>query len=272
MKKKQTVGGQDNQKLKNKLKERNKISIIIIARDESGMIGDCLRSVAWADEIIVVDTGSIDKTAQIAQSLGIRVIKLKFTGYDFSAWRNRGLKEAGGDWIFYLDADERVSPLLKEEILDLIVNRDFSAYDIPRRNFYLGKEMHFGGAWPDRVLRFFKKEDLIQWEGKLHEQPNFKGKMGQLESPLIHLSHRDLSSMMKKTIDWTQIEARLLFEDNHPPVAWWRIHRMMLTKFWERMIKQQSWRDGTEGWINAIFEVFNTFIIYTRLWELQNQT
>jgi glycosyltransferase involved in cell wall biosynthesis len=260
------------------MKNKTKLSVVIIARDEEGVIEDCLKSArSLGGEVVVVDTGSTDKTPAIAKKLADRVVKISFTGYRFADWRNRGLKEAWGDWIFYLDADERVTPLLKEEILKIIshqpsvINHQPVAYAIPRRNFYLGREMHHGGAWPDYVIRLFKKDKLKSWQDKLHEKPKFKGRLGKLQNPMIHLTHRDLASMMAKTINWTKLEADLLFRANHPPVVWWRIFRMMLTKFWERIIAQQAWRDGTEGFINSLFEVFNTFIIYARLWELQNR-
>lgn len=263
------------------------------------MLGDCLESARWADELIVIDTGSGDGTVKIAQRKADRVISLPFKSYQFSAWRNLGIKKATGDWLFYLDADERITPLLKKEILGAInrhQKRDsrisslrektagsrktdcrrisfgkIVAYSVPRRNFYLGREMKFGGAWPDYVIRLFKKKNLKKWRHRLHEQPRFEGDLGKFQNPLIHLTHRDLTSMLEKTIDWTEIEAGLLFKADHPPVVWWRIFRMMMTKFWQRFIRQQAYRDGTEGFINSLFEVFNTFIIYARLWEKQRR-
>lgn len=253
------------------MKNKISISIVVIARNEADMIRDCLRSIQWADEVIVIDTGSNDKTPEIAQEIGAKVTKLVFQSYDFAGWRNRGLGESSGKWIFYLDADERVTPLLKKEILEATKINKFSAYAFPRHNFYFGKEMHYGGAWPDYVIRLFRKQDLKKWQGNLHEQPIFQGQLGKFSQPILHFTHQDLTSMLEKTINWTKIESALLFEANHPPVVWWRIIRMMLTKFWERVIKQESWRDGLEGWLNSIFEVFNTFIIYVRLWEIQQK-
>lgn len=267
--------------MRNKIsKNKLGLSVVVIARNEEEMISDCLKSIDWLDEIIVVDTGSTDKTVEVANNLADKVIKLPFKGYRFSEWRNRGLEEAKGSWVFFIDADERVTGQLKEEILhiinrwqEVITKRDYqwqiNAFAIPRRNFYLGKEVKFGGAWPDYVKRLFLKSAMKSWHGDLHEDIQFEGTLGKLEHPLLHYTHRDLASMMDKTIDWTEIEANLLFQTGHPPVVFWRIFRMMGTKFWERVVKQQAWRDGTVGWINALFEVFNTFIIYARLWEKQ---
>ena len=147
----------------------------------------------------------------------------------------------------------------------------YSAYAIPRRNFYLGREMKFGGARPDFVKRLYKRDKLKGWRGQLHEEPIFKEEMGHLKEPMVHFTHRDLSSMVEKTKDWSKIESKLLFEADHPPVTWWRIFRIMISEFWKRMIVLQGWRDGTIGWIEGVFQVFSRFITYARLWERQNK-
>jgi hypothetical protein len=150
-------------------------------------------------------------------------------------------------------------------------NTKYAAFAIPRRNFYLGKEMHFGGAWPDYVKRLFFKKKLRYWERELHEDPVFEGEMGKLKNPIIHITHRDLSSMVEKTREWSKIEAELLFKARHPPVTWWRILRIMLSEFWQRGVKLQGWRDGTIGWVEIIFQMFSRFVTYGRLWELQQK-
>lgn len=247
------------------------ISAVVIARNEEKMIRDCLESLKWLDETIVVDNGSTDKTVQIAKSFGCKVISLPFLKFEFAKWRNEGLKAAQGDWILYVDADERVTPGLRDEIQSVLPNAKFNAYQIPRQNYYLGQKVRFGGSWPDYVKRLFKKNNLRKWERELHEDPVFEGEMAVFQNPLIHFTHRDLSSMVDKTKEWSKIEAQLLFEAHHPSVVWWRILRIMLTEFWYRAIKLQGWRDGTVGWIEVIFQVFSRFITYARLWELQVQ-
>lgn len=251
--------------------KKPELSVIIIARNEEAMVKDCLESAKWVDEIVLVDTGATDKTPQIARKFGVKVVSLPFKKLEFAKWRNTGLKAAQGDWILYLDADERITPELKKELQTVLADSQYTAYEIPRRNFYLGQEMRYGGAWPGYVKRLFLRKNLIRWERDLHEDPVFKGKMGKLKSPFIHLTHRDLSSMVEKTRQWSKIEARLLYEANHPPVTWWRIIRIMLTEFWQRGIKLQGWRDGTVGWIEVIFQMFSRFITYARLWEMQNK-
>jgi glycosyltransferase involved in cell wall biosynthesis len=254
--------------------KKEKLSVVIIARDEEAMIGDCLKSVVWANELLVVDTGSKDRTCQIAKDHNARVIEVPWRKYEYGRWRNIGLREAKSDWIFYLDADERATPALKAEILKVIADNQHAAYEIPRRNFYLGQEMRYGGAWPDYVRRLYRKKSLKKWVKDLHEAPVIEGSWGRLKEPMIHLTHRDLTSMVEKTNQWSKIEAELLFKDypgGHPPVTWWRFLRMMLSEFWTRGIKKQGLRDGTVGWIEVIFQMFSRFVTYARLWELQQK-
>jgi len=251
-------------------------SVIIIAKDEEEMIGECLESVKWADEIILLDGGSTDKTLEIAKRYSqVKVVSQKVRKIDYGAWHNQGIKETQGRWIFYLDADERLTPESQEEIISNIQYpiSNISAFAIPRRNVLLGKVMRFGGWYPDYQIRLFKKSHLEKWEGSLHERPSFKGELGYLKRPMVHLTHRDLSSMVEKTRGrgFLEIESELLFKAGHPPVTWWRILKVMVTEFWLRFIKYQAWRDGTVGWIEGLFQVFNRFLIYARLWELQKQ-
>lgn len=247
------------------------LSAIIITRNEEKLIGECLLSLKdLANEIIVVDSGNTDSTNDIAKSFGAKIV---FTqGHDYSQYRNAGLQTAKGEWIFYLDADERVTPLLKKEIEQIISSMDKNhVYQIPRKNIYLGRQMRFGGWGGDKVIRLFPKKLLSGYTGALHEQPVYSGKLLTMNHELIHFSHRDLSSMLDKTLVFTQFEAQLRLDANHPPMVWWRFLRVMTTEFWLRFVKLSAWKDGVEGIIDGIFQVFNSFIIYARLWELQNE-
>jgi (heptosyl)LPS beta-1,4-glucosyltransferase len=244
---------------------------IVITKNEEKMIGDCLDSMSFCDELIVVDTGSTDKTNQIALKKKARIVSSH--GKDYSQFRNDGLKKAKGDWILYVDADERVSKELQTE-LKKIVSRppsDIKAYALARTNIYLGRPMKFGGWGGEYIIRLFATDHIFGWENPLHEQPKFTGDLGYVSSPLLHYSHRDLSSMLEKTIEFTSYEAKLRLDSGHPQMTWWRFFRVMFTEGWYRFIKLSAWRDGTEGVIDGIFQVFNTFIIYARLWEMQQK-
>lgn len=253
--------------------KKQKISVVIIGKNAAGLIGDCLESVKWADEVVFLDGGSTDGTLAIAKKFkGVKIIPQKEKTMDFAAWHNQGIEKTKGEWIFYLDTDERITPKLKREILEKInSSQNFVAYAVPRKNILLGKPVRFGGWWPDYQIRLFKRKNLKKWQGKLHEQPVFEGELGYLKNPLIHITHRDLSSMMAKTNQWSEIEAELLYRAGHPPMTWWRFFRVMITEFWERGIKKQGWRDGDVGWIEIIYQMFSRFITYAKLWEKQQK-
>lgn len=254
------------------------ISAIIITKNEENMLPDCLKSLAWVDEIVVIDTGSIDKTNAIAVRFNARIVKYRGKP-NFARWRNLGMQEAKGDWILYIDADERITPALKEEILRSIMEMDFDAYAIPRRNFIFGKELKHCGLYPDYVKRLFKKSAFKLWTGELHEEPSylFNGKLthghnetiGHIKNPLLHIKHETLSEMVAKTNDWSEIEARLMFRAHHPPMTISRFLSAAFREFWLRMFKQMAFLDGGEGIIYGMYQVFSRFVSYAKLWELQ---
>lgn len=254
-----------------------KISIIIIAGNEEKMILDCLKSSAWADEIILVAANSTDNTVKIAKNFHPQ-IKIYQThdeyNKNFSKWRNLGYSHASGFWILYVDADERVTPQLQNEILETIQKNDsdYAYYVIPRANYYLNHRVKFGGSFPDYVKRLFRKQFFKGFSGELHEEPIVNGNFSYLKNHLVHYTHRDLASMLQKSLAWTDMEAKELYKNGHPPVVWWRFIRMTLSKLFSRLIRQQMYRDGTVGWISTIFESFDTFMIYARLWELQQKS
>lgn len=252
------------------------LSIIILAGNEEKMIINCLKSCNWVEEVILVAANSTDNTANLAKKTipKIKIIKtIDQYNRHFSKWRNLGYKAATKDWILYIDADERITLKLKKEIIQKIntKNNPTSHYAIPRANYFLGKRVRYGGSYPDYVKRLFQKNQFKGYQGILHEEPIIEGKLDYLKSDLLHYTHRDLHSMVEKTLAWTDMEAQELFKNNHPPVVWWRFPRMMLTKFWQRLIIQKMWKDGIVGWISVIFETFDTFLIYARLWELQQK-
>lgn len=249
------------------------LSVVIIAKNEELMLPECLKSLDWVSkygEILLIDTGSTDKTISIARKFGARVIEYK-SGKGFSDWRNKGAREAKGKWIFYLDADERLTPNLRKEIISLITGHRSmnTAYAIPRRNFVLGKELKHGGFYPDYQKRLFKLSDLEMWTGELHEEPLYGGSLGHFNNPMIHEKHETLSEMVEKTNKWSNIEGKLMFDSGHPPMNILRFSTAMLREFWHRMIVKKAFLDGKVGIIFAIYQVFSRFVSYAKLWELQ---
>lgn len=244
------------------------LSGIVIVKNGQNLITDCLDSLSFCDEIVVVDGGSEDKTVEIAEKKGAKVFKHEMQ--NFSESRNFGLEKAQGKWVLYVDADEKVSPELVKAIKDIFkkLDSDIFAYKILRKNYYLGEN-----AWPyiEKLERLFKKDKLKGWQGKLHETPVVEGEIGELEGFLLHYTHRDLTSMVNKTIEWSSIEAELRFNSNHPKMTWWRFPRVMITAFLSSYIRQGGYKIGTAGLIESIYQSFSMFITYARLWEMQNK-
>ncbi|MEM4230387.1 MAG: glycosyltransferase family 2 protein [Candidatus Pacearchaeota archaeon] len=248
---------------------RKKISAVIITRNEEDKIKECIDSLYFCDEIIVIDNNSSDKTRDIAKELGAKVFILEKD--DFSELRNFGLKKVLGDWILYVDADERVTSELARSIkyqVSSIKNEDVAAFTLKRKNFYYGNY-----EWPyiEHIVRLFKKDKLKGWRGRIHESPVINRRVEELDGFLLHYSHRDLSSMVSKTIEWSQIEAELRFNAHHPKMIWWRFPRVMLSAFYDSYIKQGGWKVGTIGIIESFYQAFSVFITYAKLWEIQEK-
>lgn len=259
-----------------------RLSVIILAKNAENLLVDCIESVNFADEIIVIDDDSKDRTVDIAKRLGAKVIKN--TATSFAEKRNVGLHAAKGEWVLYVDTDERVSGELKKNIQSVILSnsegskekdsspsvqndkKQHAAYKVHRQNFYLGNH-----PWPkiEQLERLFKKSQLKGWYGELHESPNVAGSVDILEGYLLHYTHRDLSSMVAKTIVWSDAEAKLRFDAHHSKMTWWRFPRVMLTAFFDSYIKQQGYKAGTMGLIESMYQAFSIFVTYAKLWEMQ---
>lgn len=241
------------------------ISAIIIAKNEEKMIGKALESISFCKEIILITNGSTDSTKEIALNLGAKVFDINSN--DFSEIRNFGMQKAEGEWVLYIDADERVSESLKKSIMSVNDN-EYSSYLIQRKNYYFGKE------WPyiENMRRLFKKSDFVRWEGVIHETPICNGKIGALDGFLLHFTHRDLDSMVNKTLPWSTVEARIRFDANHPQMSWWRFPRIMLSAFLRSYVYQKGFKAGSIGLIESLYQAFSSFITYAKLWEMQNKS
>jgi len=245
-----------------------KISAIVLTRNAENLIADCLDSLSFCEEVVVVDSESEDRTREIAEKMGAKVFG--YLSSDFSASRNFGLKKVTHDWVLYVDADERVTKELALSIEHQISGAEsqFSAFKLRRKNFYFGNH-----EWPyiERLERLFKKNKLEGWYGQLHESPKVKGDIGTLEGYLLHYTHRNLSLMVNKTIEWSKIEAELRFKAGHPEMSWWRFLRVMLTAFLDSYLRQGGWKVGTVGLIESLYQSYSIFITYARLWEMQQK-
>lgn len=243
-----------------------KISAIIIAKNEETMIADCIDSVNFCDEVIVLDGESEDRTREIARKMGAVVYQEPFI--DFATARNTGLEKTKGEWVFYIDADERVNADLRKSILEAIVSQKIAGYTVHRKNYYFGHH-----EWPyiETMERLFKKDQLKGWHGALHESPTISGSIGMLDGFLLHYTHRDLASMLAKTMVWSSAEAKLRYDAHHPKMTWWRFPRVMLSAFFTSYVSQKGYKAGLVGLIESMYQSFSIFVTYAKLWEMQHE-
>lgn len=248
-----------------------KISAIVITKNEEEILSGCLKSLNWVGEIVVVDADSHDKTIAIAEKIGAKVVSVP-AGIDYSTSRNEGKKTAQGDWLLYVDADERVSSELRKEI-QKVTNKDSQeiSYKLPRKNIMLGKWVKHGGFWPDYSHRLFPKNKLVKWTGKVHESPTVKGEVRLLKPHLTHYTARSINSALHKSSQWSQIEAKLLFDAVSPHITWWRIIKGFQFKLLELLIYKKGLLDGTRGLILAYIQAFHEASVLVNLWHLQNK-
>jgi len=246
-----------------------KLSVIILTKNEQDMIKDCLLSIKdLADEVIVVDSNSTDKTIKLAERLGAKVIP--GTG-DYATLRDTGLKAATSGWIFYLDADERVSLKLATEIKQTIRQPFSQSYKLPRKNIIFGRWIKHGGFWPDPVHRLFKKEALTGWTGKLHESPRVSGPVGLLKNSLTHYTARSITKALTKSKHWSAIEAQLLYEAKAPRVAWWKIIKAFKFEFFHLFILKLGFLDGMPGLTLSFIRAHHQASVLVNLWQKQQQ-
>ena len=244
-----------------------KISALILTKDEEEMIDDCLKQLSFADQIIVLDQNSRDKTVGIARKYTKDIFETKEEGFDKN--RNTLAKMAKGDWLLYVDADERLNETLVKEIKTAIYEDKYAAYYFPRKNIILGKWLRHTGFWPDYVPRLFKGTNLVKWYGKVHESPQITGNFGYFKMPLSHFTAQSMSKMLNKSIKWAKIEAELSLKDKHPQVTILKVVKGMLFEFINRYFVKKGFLDGTVGLIESIYQAYHKAMVLTYLWELQ---
>ena len=243
------------------------ISVVLNAKDEERIVKVCLESVKWVDEIIVVLNDSTDGTEKIASQFTDKIYKIK--GQDFSKVKNLGLEKASGDWILFIDADERVLRPLREEIQGIVKEEAKSAYAISRENIIFGSRVNYGPYKHDWVIRLVKKDQAKGWTGKVHEHLEFEGQLGYTRNSFLHLTHRNLDQFILKSLEWSRIDAKLRFDTNHPKMSGWRFLRILFGELLYQGVVRKGFFSGTVGVVDSILQTFSLFIAYVRLWQFQ---
>jgi len=247
-----------------------KVSVGVLARNNEHDIAECLESVAWADErIVILDPRDADRTEFIARAMGARVVPHTFK--NFADQREFGLGLASHEWIFYIDTDERATPELAEEILRVIEDDSIVGWWVPRRNIFWGNEIRHGGWYPDYQLRLIRVERAhYDMTREVHEIVDLDGPDAHLENPLIHHNYRRIGEFAVKQQQYVALEARILLKQGVRPRPWTYLTQP-LREFWRRYVKLQAFRDGFTGLIlSAMVAYYYGFRVtqeLSRLWR-----
>ncbi len=242
-----------------------KISVTIIAGNEEENIADCLKSVLWADEIILVDSESTDNTVSIAKEFTDKIFINKWEG--FAQQKKYAMDLAGNEWVLSIDADERISPELQNEIF-LLTGNNIDGYYIPRQNFFLGKNITTCGWGNDFQLRLFKKSKTSLTDNLVHEGFIVNGKTSRLKNPIIHLTHTSIEKTISKINFYSTLEAKEKVGKKKVGIKEIILHP--LAGFLRYYISMKGYKDGLHGLLVSFFHSLTKLQTYTKIWEMQN--
>ena len=242
-----------------------KLSVVVICFNEEAILGECLSAVQWADEIVVLDSFSTDRTLEIARSYTPRVFQHAWQGY--ARQKARALTYASHPWVLSLDADEIVSPELAREIQSLLAREPaFAGYRVPRMAFYLGRFLRH--CWyPDVKIRLFQKERGCWSEHEVHETLLLDGPAGQLKHPLLHYSFPSIQDHLGTIQQYTTLGAESLAKAGRSFSAF-RLLGSPLFMFPQHYVGKRGFLDGIPGLIASVLSAFHEFVKYAKLYEL----
>lgn len=243
------------------------ISAVVLTKNEEKNIEACLASLSWCDEIVVIDDHSHDNTVTLAKKHGAKVFSHDMKG-DFSRQRNYGLEKATGEWVLFIDADERVSSALWYEIMEYTNNPlvSYAGFFIKRTDIMWRKELLHGETGGTKLLRLAKKDAGI-WEGPVHETWKVHGKTFLLEKPLLHYPHPTIAEFLQEINFYTDLRAKQLYKKK-TKVYWWSIIVYPKAKFVLNYIFRGGCLDGLAGLVFALMMSFHSFLVRSKLWLL----
>jgi glycosyltransferase involved in cell wall biosynthesis len=244
------------------------VSVAIITHNEERNIRECLESVQWAEDIVVVDDFSTDATPEICRGYGARVFQEPWKG--FAAQRNSAVDKTRHTWVLNIDADERITPELRDEIFYVLAAGEVKAgYGIPYKNYFRGQWIRFGGWYPDYHTRFFRKDKGRYVEREIHEAVELDGELGRLKNPLIHIAYRDISGFAQKMESYSTLMARQYAREGKRAGAWTGFMHALYT-FWSMFFLRGGFLDGANGLILAYLYSTYTFLKYAKLMDLKH--
>ena len=244
------------------------ITAIIPTLNEEIHIADAIKSVSFADEIIVIDSYSSDNTIEIAEQYNVKIIKRMFD--DFSSQKNHAIAQAKHDWIYILDADERVTPEVLKEILEAVKNpKGFVGFYVRRTFYFCARNINYGGCQRDKVVRLFLKE-YCSYSGIVHERISTKGKLGFFKNKIEHYSYRSFDHYISKLNQYSWLQAKELYKKGKK-VNLFHILIKPSSRFFIHYIIRLGFLDGFPGFIFAKVQAYSVLTRYIKLWLLNKK-
>jgi glycosyltransferase involved in cell wall biosynthesis len=244
------------------------ISGVVLTKNEDKNIEDCLKSLSWCDELIVLDDNSTDKTQELAQKMGAKVFVRELDN-DFSDQRNFGLEKAKGDWVLFLDADERVSEVLRGEIQSIILDTKNNGFFIKRHDVWKGKTLTHGEVGSIKLLRLARK-GFGSWTRKVHEVWNIKEPVANLKHPILHYPHQTVSEFVESIDKYSTLHAEEKLK-NKETSNLFRIIFYPIFKFIQNYLLRLGFLDGTQGFLYAALMSFHSYLSWSKLWLKQRK-
>lgn len=244
---------------------RRKVTAFVITLNEEANIRACLESLAWADQRLVVDSFSTDRTCDIAREMGATVVQRRWNG--INEQRQAGLEHCEHDWVFCLDADERATPELQQEIARTLEDPKADAFEVPRRTFYLGRWINHCGWFPDRKLRLFRKS-RGRFAGKdPHDRFAPEAPPARLQGQIHHFTYRTFGQHIRTINAFSRDAARTLHQSGRRFSLFALLFKPPY-KFFEVYLWKAGFLDGFPGFVIAAASAFNVFTRQVKLWEL----
>ena len=244
------------------------ISAAILSHNNASIIRKTLASLAWCDEVLVIDDNSTDDTVLLAKRTGAKVYTHKLDN-DFALQRNFALEKAKGDWVLFVDSDEIVPPALAKEIQKAILDNGIDGYFLRRSDTLFGKKLRFGETAAVSLLRLGRKRAGV-WERPVHEVWNITKSIGMLHTPLEHYPHPTLSEFLDDINNYSTQNAGLMYKHGKR-VGWFEIVAFPIGKFLQNYFLRQGYRDGMPGTILALMMSFHSFLTRGKLYSLQHK-
>ncbi len=249
------------------MRQNVSLAVVIVAKNEAGRIGECIASAAFADEVLVLDSGSTDRTAEIAAESGARVVVTDWPGYGPQV--ARGFAMARSDWVFSLDADERITPALQAELLAAIAGEAFDGYRVPRWSEFCGRVMRHGGWRPDHTLRLGRRLASGFSNDFLHAHMTVAGRIGTLQASLVHLSYPDVDDVLEKLARYSSGSARDMNAKGRTASLSKAIAHALFA-FVRTYLLKLGFLDGRHGLMLAIYNAEYAYYKYVKLMFMQS--